>query len=735
MMKRFSPKATLAGVCLSLALGHAAHAQSTVTQPGDPIVASSSNSPGSEGAANAIDNTQAKYLNFDQRTPNNPPSGFAVAPSVGVTRAIGIAITSANDAPERDPSTFILEGSNDDGLDYNTNNWTFIAGFTNIPAFTARFEKQTFYFDNFVPYKNYRWVCVAVATPNGCCMQVAEVGILGSTLPPAVTQPGDPIVASSSNSPGSEGAANAIDNTQAKYLNFDQRTPNNPPSGFAVTPSIGASLATGIAITSANDAPERDPSTFILEGSNDDGLDYNTNNWTFIVGYTNIPAFASRFETQTFLFDNYTPYKNYRWVCIAVATPNGCCMQVAEVAILGSSAPKDVTQPGDPIVASSSNSPGSEGAANAIDNTQAKYLNFDQRTPNNPPSGFAVAPSVVATAVIGLAITSANDAPERDPSTFILEGSNDAGLDYNTNNWTFVVGLTNIPAFTSRFQTQTFYFANKQSFKNYRWVCIAVATPNGCCMQVAEVDLLAATSSNPCGQTAFVLQPVNTPALAGTPATFYTKVNGPWSLQWLRNGQPIAGATASSFSTAPVDANIVTNLYSVAIVGCQTSSVVQASIFVPSATKSVAVNFIGGGANGAPTSMETNDIAGIQVQAYWNNATNASGIVGDQTSLADALTDSSGIASTVTFDYLANGTLGRWYRHGDADGKNVERLDGEQRRGRSIDLLLPQRARECAWKFCPDLCREPALDSHHGKIFHHSWNAGANGLHAHPEFG
>lgn len=658
MSKRFSPKATLACVCLSLALGQVAQAQSDVTQPGDPVFASSSNSPGSEGAANAIDNTQAKYLNFDQRTPNNPPTGFAVSPSVGVTRVIGMTITSANDAPERDPSTILLEGSNDDTItDYNSGTWTTIAGVTNIPAFANRFETQTFFFDNFKAYKHYRWTVIAVATPNGCCMQVAEVELLGGTLPPDVTQPGDPVVASSSNSPGSEGAANAIDNTQAKYLNFDQRTPNNPPSGFAVTPSIGSSLVTGMTIQSANDAPERDPSTVVLEGSNDDVLDYNSPNWTFIVGFTNIPAFATRFETQTLLFDNYTPYKNYRWVVVAVATPNGCCMQVADVELLGTSAPKDVTQPGDPVVASSSNSPGSEGAANAIDNTQAKYLNFDQRTPNNPPTGFAVTPSIGATTVIGMTVTSANDAPERDPSTFILEGSNDATLDY-TNTWTFVAGLTNIPAFTNRFQTQAFYFANKQSFKHYRWTVIEVATANGCCMQVAEVELLAATQSNPCDQTAFVLQPVNTPALPGTPATFYTKVNGPWTLQWLQNGISIPGATKSSYSTPPVDATIITNLYSCAIVGCQTSAVVQASIFVPSVTKSIAVNFIGGGANGAPTGMETNDIAGVQAQAYWNNATNASGIVGDQAALADALTDSDGNASLVTFDFAANGTWG-----------------------------------------------------------------------------
>jgi len=672
-------------LCLSFAT--IANAQSDVTQPGDPAIASSGNSPGSEGVANAIDNTQAKYLNFDTRNPNNPPSGFVVSPSVGVTRVIGMTITSANDAPERDPSTILLEGSNDaaiGGWNDPTNTWVTIAGLTNIPAFTARFQKQTFFFDNFSPYRHYRWTVVAVATNNGCCMQVAEVELLGSTLPPDVTQPGDPAIASSGNSPGSEGVANAIDNTQAKYLNFDTRNPNNPPSGFVVSPSIGRSLVTGMTIQSANDAPERDPSTVLLEGSNDaaiGGWNDPTNTWEVVVGLTNIPPFAARFQTQTFLFDNYKPYRHYRWTVVNVATNNGCCMQVAEVELLGTGAPKDVTQPGDPAIASSGNSPGSEGVANAIDNTQAKYLNFDTRNPNNPPSGFIVSPSVGATVVIGMTIQSANDAPERDPSTVLLEGSNDAaigGWNDPTNTWEFVTGLTNIPAFTARFQTQEFYFANKKSYRHYRWTVANVATNNGCCMQVAEVELLAATQSNPCGQAEFTLLPVNTPVLSGTPATFLAKVNGPWTVQWLSNGVPIPGANTLSYTTPPVTPPNDTIDYSCAIVGCQTSAVVRATIFSPSATKSIAVSFRGGGANGAPTDMNyPNDIAGIQLQAFWNNATNASGFSGDGLSMGP-LMDSDNQATTISFDYQTGGTWGAGTGTDSATERMLNGLVGDQ---------------------------------------------------------
>src|SRR5262245_60641488 len=105
-----------------------------VLQPSDPIVASSSHSPGSEGVKNAIDGTQAKYLNFDSST---NISGFVVTPQVGSTWVTGIAMQSANDAPERDPKEVTLEGSNDDTItNFSSGNWEMIADLQ-VPAFSG----------------------------------------------------------------------------------------------------------------------------------------------------------------------------------------------------------------------------------------------------------------------------------------------------------------------------------------------------------------------------------------------------------------------------------------------------------------------------------------------------------------------------------------------------------------------------------------------------------------------
>src|SRR5258708_34516104 len=95
------------GIALLFCAGTPLHAQlSDITQPGDPIVATSNNSPGSEGGANAIENQPTKDLNFDKIN-----TGFTVTPRVGLSVVQCLTLTSANDAPARDPASFVLSDS------------------------------------------------------------------------------------------------------------------------------------------------------------------------------------------------------------------------------------------------------------------------------------------------------------------------------------------------------------------------------------------------------------------------------------------------------------------------------------------------------------------------------------------------------------------------------------------------------------------------------------------------
>src|SRR6185369_16207530 len=367
-------------------------------------------------------------------------------------------------------------------------NWAPITTIDNIPAFANRFETKSFSFTNATPYKHYRWTVLDTQGPSTCCLQIAEVELLGTLLPGDVTQPGDPIIASSANSPGSEGVANAIDGKPTKYLNFDSGT--NAPAGFIVTPSVGVTLVTGMTLQSANDAADRDPKKVTLDGSNDDTVtDFKSGNWEPITTLDNIPAWANRFETKSFSFSNAIPYKHYRWTVVDTQGPSTCCFQIAEVELLGTILPGDVTQPGDPLIASSANSPGSEGVANAIDGKPTKYLNFDSGT--NAPAGFVVSPSIGVTIVKGLSMQSANDAADRDPKKVTLEGSNDPTVTgFASGTWDLITTLDNIAPYSARFQTQYFLFDNTKPYRHYRWTVLETQGPSTCCLQIAEVEFL-----------------------------------------------------------------------------------------------------------------------------------------------------------------------------------------------------------------------------------------------------
>ena len=132
------------------------------------------------------------------------------------------------------------------------------------------------------------------------------------------------IVASSTNSPAGERAPNAIDgNPATKYLNFDKLN-----TGFTVTPA-SASTVRGIALTSANDAVERDPATFEVWGS------VNGTSFTKI-GEGTVPAFPERFIRREMYFINTTAYTSYKVVFPTVLTAASAnSMQIADVELLG----------------------------------------------------------------------------------------------------------------------------------------------------------------------------------------------------------------------------------------------------------------------------------------------------------------------------------------------------------------------------------------------------------------
>jgi hypothetical protein len=279
--------------------------------------------------------------------------------------------------------------------------------------------------------------CLTILAVAG--MVLAAPGAAQAKLVYDVTQPSDTLVridgvddgdGAAGSPPPAEGVEKAIDNNfQTKYLNF-----LDLGSGLEVTlDAYGAATLAGIGLTTANDAPARDPASVTVTGSND-GL-----TWSPVVTAMATPLPDMRYTDVEFAFTPETAgdFSMYRVVFPTVKGDNNS-MQIGEVRLVGDdgtampAALPDVTNRGDPVRGSSFNHPAGETPAMAIDNDPGtKYLNFDKEG-----SGLIVILSS-AEALTGIGLTTANDAPARDPASVSIRGSNDG------TNWVQIV--TDLP--------------------------------------------------------------------------------------------------------------------------------------------------------------------------------------------------------------------------------------------------------------------------------------------------
>ncbi len=129
----------------------------------------------------------------------------------------------------------------------------------------------------------------------------------------------------SNNSPAGEGAANAFDNNpDTKYLNFDKKN-----AGVTVKLNVGK-VITGFTLTTANDFPGRDPTSYKLYASND-GV-----NWT-LVSEGSLSLTDSRKTTSSMIsITNTNPYVYYYIFFPTTKAGEGCglncnSMQIAEI--------------------------------------------------------------------------------------------------------------------------------------------------------------------------------------------------------------------------------------------------------------------------------------------------------------------------------------------------------------------------------------------------------------------
>jgi len=129
------------------------------------------------------------------------------------------------------------------------------------------------------------------------------------------------------------------DDTGTKFLHFKGEI---EPTGIQVEPAIGPTIVTGLTLTTANDAIERDPASFELSGSNDsiDGP-YELIAAGDVADFADVTAWPRFTMNATAIsFENTVAYKYYQVMFPTVrdaASANS--MQIAEVELLGVASP------------------------------------------------------------------------------------------------------------------------------------------------------------------------------------------------------------------------------------------------------------------------------------------------------------------------------------------------------------------------------------------------------------
>ena len=410
---------------------------------------------GPEPPAHAIDGTLAKYLNHGEVN-----SGFIATPSTGGSVVTEFRVTTANDAPQRDPTSWQLFGTKDpitsnDNSTGTNENWTLIdAGSVTLPGARNTIGPLVTV-DNDDVYTSYRMVFTGVKDEVvGDAMQIAEIeffGAIGIHDTPGLLASSDPIIAVDTDGNSEyfpeEPVTNAIDGTQNKYLNY-----GDVNSGFIVTPAAGTSLIESFQITTAGDFENRDPSFWRLFGTNDsvtsaDNSTGASENWTLInAGALSLPVARNTLGPLVTVGNSTTPYSSYKMVFTELKGGLAAGeMQIGEIEFFGGIVVQDalaLLAPGDVISAVDTDGNSSylaeESASNAIDGTLDKYLNFGEEN-----SGFIVTPAVGASFAESFQIITANDFEERDPTSWQLFGTNDGitSADNSTGtdeNWILI---------------------------------------------------------------------------------------------------------------------------------------------------------------------------------------------------------------------------------------------------------------------------------------------------------
>ena len=206
------------------------------------------------------------------------------------------------------------------GMTLNNGVWTYDIG--NLPAgatVSVSFTIITNGVGNTTAWNDYT---LGSAPSSSSSSSSSTSSSSSSTSTPSgtnITGLGGAITAQYNNSPAGEGITNLIDNNvNTKFLTVAS-------SSWVRYQTPASYIVTGYTLTSANDAPERDPLSWSLQGSN------NGSSWTTIDSRS-AQDFPNRFQTRAFTFNNSTGYTYYRF---NFSNNSGTMTQLAEMKLYG----------------------------------------------------------------------------------------------------------------------------------------------------------------------------------------------------------------------------------------------------------------------------------------------------------------------------------------------------------------------------------------------------------------
>jgi alpha-tubulin suppressor-like RCC1 family protein len=309
------------------------------------------NWPSGESPDKVVDaNTTTKFLIY-----RNNNAGLILSPTNSNIVFNRLSLSTANDASERDPASYIIYGSAT-ALSGTAGTNISLAGLTELASGTITLPDNrttgptVVQFANTTAYASYIVAFPTVrSTTSNNLTQISEVQLSQGINPPlAVALAGArggqlssgtfTFGSIGSTNPGTNWNANespdqAIDGSvSTKYLLF-----RNTGAGLIASPQAGPARVNRLNFWTANDSAERDPLTYQVYGfstavtARSGTLNVSTSGTLLTSGTLTLPA-TRNIGSDTVVFDNSTAYASYLVVFPTVKnSPSTTMTQIAEV--------------------------------------------------------------------------------------------------------------------------------------------------------------------------------------------------------------------------------------------------------------------------------------------------------------------------------------------------------------------------------------------------------------------